>query len=121
MSTLINLSRPGVKYNFEEPEAFFEVEKNASVNTFYHPELFAKVVFNDKITDEEIKKCTELAKKINIPIILQPQMGQMTLSEEVTVEKIEEIMSKFSLGWSDIRLIPQVHKFLLLKLLFFNK
>lgn len=73
-------------------------------------EIFAKIVFDEKITKEEINKCIVLAKKYNIPIILQPKMDGDTLNIHST--EIEKIFSEFSQQYTDVRLIPQVHKFL---------
>jgi len=83
-------------------EKFFE--KCTGIKTF------AKVVFNSNITDNEITAVTELAEKFNIPLILQPEMngGKMC----VTSSFCTEILDKFLQRYHDVRLIPQVHKFI---------
>lgn len=73
-------------------------------------ELFAKIVFDKNITDEEIEFAAELAKKYDFEIILQPMMLDDKMS--VSSEFCEEIFGKFYSKYSKIRLIPQVHKFL---------
>lgn len=89
---------------FEKHEKFIEVAlKN-------NKEIFAKVVFDENIFDEEIKKCVNLAKKYDITLVLQPKMDGEVLN--MTSEKIDEVFSKFLNQYANVRLIPQVHKFL---------
>ena len=73
-------------------------------------ELFLKIVFDENITNEEIQKCCNLGKKYNLPIILQPKMDGEIL--KLNTQLIENIFYKFIKLYSNIRLIPQVHKFL---------
>lgn len=85
-------------------DAFFEVAKK------HNKEIFAKIVFDENIKEEEISKCVNLAKKYNILLILQPK----TVDDKIGVEtkKVEEIFDKFLNQYPNTRLIPQVHKFL---------
>ena len=71
---------------------------------------FAKIVFNDNITNDEIKKCSDLAIKYNLDLILQPQMN----GDIMSVNNIfcQNIFHKFLEFTPNVRLIPQVHKFL---------
>lgn len=73
-------------------------------------ETFAKIVFDDKITESEINSCINLAQKFNLPLVLQPKM----LSAEISVSGrfCSEILDKFISQYPNTRLIPQVHKFL---------
>lgn len=73
-------------------------------------ETFAKIVFNNDITDEEITQCCELAKKYNLELILQPEMqnDKMTVSTDFATTVLERFLEKHS----KVRIIPQVHKFL---------
>ncbi len=73
-------------------------------------ETFAKIVFNSKITVDEIKSCCELGKKYNIELILQPEMNGDKMS--VTSQFASQILDKFIQKYENARLIPQVHKFL---------
>lgn len=73
-------------------------------------ETFAKIVFNENITNDEIVKCTDIAKQFHIPLILQPQMPNLP-----SPECLIEILNSFLEQYQDVRLIPQVHKFLDLK------
>ena len=74
-------------------------------------ETFAKIVFDENITKEEISQATDLGKEFGIELVLQPEMGannQMT----VTSEFCNEILDKFADFYPNVRLIPQVHKFI---------
>lgn len=85
-------------------DEFFDVAKK------HNKEIFAKIVFDENIKEEEILKCVNLAKKYNILLVLQPK----TVEDKIGVEtkKIEEIFDKFLDQYPNTRLIPQVHKFL---------
>ena len=67
---------------------------------------FIKIVFDENIKDEEIEKTIEIAKKYNLTIILQPKMPMSAGFQP------EEIFYKYFKEYKNIRLIPQVHKFL---------
>ncbi len=73
-------------------------------------ELFAKVVFNEKINDFEIHKITHLCNKYDIELILQPMMKGNQLS--VNSEFMQNILNKCLNIHHKTRLIPQVHKFI---------
>lgn len=73
-------------------------------------DCFAKLVFNSDLTDEEIEESVKIAKRYNIPIILQPEMRGNEFA--VTKSDMEKIFKKFHSAYKYIRLIPQVHKFL---------
>lgn len=90
------------KIPLEVFDKFFEVASQK--------ELFAKIVFNEKITDEEILSAVELAKKHDFPLILQPEMRGDEFG--VPVEFCERVFDKFLRCYRYVRLIPQVHKFL---------
>lgn len=87
---------------FTEHDRFFSVAS--------HKELFAKIVFNEDITENEIMQCCKLGAKYNIELILQPCMINNNLS--VTNEFLEQILDKFLKKYKKVRLIPQIHKFL---------
>ena len=72
--------------------------------------LFAKIIFDEKITDDEISQSCKLAAKHNIELILQPKMIGKDLS--VSKDFIECILDKFLSKYKKTRVIPQVHKFL---------
>ncbi len=97
-------SSSGVENSFAIHDEFFKTAKK------YNKEIFAKIVFDENILNDEIYNCIKLAEKYNIDLILQPK----TVNEKVslTKEKILEIFDKFLTNYSKTRLIPQTHKFL---------
>jgi len=87
---------------FKEHDRFFAV---ASCKN-----LFAKIVFNGNITEDEINQCCKLGAKHSVELVLQPEMkGNKIVTER---EFIENIYDKFLKKYKKVRLIPQVHKFL---------
>lgn len=83
-------------------DRFFEMVKEKN--------LFAKVVFNSDIEEDEIKQASQLCKKYNIELIIQPVMkGAMP---GVTPEHMLDILNRFLKYYNKVRLIPQVHKFI---------
>lgn len=95
-------SATGIKDTYKLHDKFFEVAKQK--------ECFAKVVFNNSITDEEILVACELANKYNLLLVLQPAMIEDKMS--VSSEFCEEVLDKFLSHHANTCLIPQVHKFL---------
>lgn len=89
---------------FEKHEKFIKVAKRNN------KEIFAKIVFDENITQEEIEKCTNLAKEYNILLVLQPKMDGDILN--ISSQTINNIFAEFSKSYTNTRLIPQVHKFL---------
>jgi organic radical activating enzyme len=87
---------------WSEHDEFFKI---ASEKT-----LFAKVVFDKNITDEEIEKSAELCKKYDIELILQPKCAGDNIKPDM--EFVEKLLKKFLSRYKKVRLIPQVHKFL---------
>ncbi len=87
-----------------QPNLFFENEEFLKIAQ--KKETFAKIVFDENISDDEIEKTTTLAKKYNILLILQPKMP---MNKELDLDIIYD---KFYKKYKNIRLIPQVHKFL---------
>lgn len=87
---------------FSEHDRFFAVAS--------HKDLFAKIVFDENITEDEIMQCCKLGAKYNIELILQPCMNENNLT--VTKEFIDITLSNFLKKYKKVRLIPQLHKFL---------
>lgn len=73
-------------------------------------DTFAKIVFDADITGDEISKCCILSEKYSVPLVLQPKMVENKMS--VSSEFCEEVLEKFTAKCRNVRLIPQVHKFL---------
>lgn len=95
-------SATGMINAFEKHDKFFAISSRV--------EHFAKIVFDFNITDDEIENCIALAKKYDIPLILQPKMDGDEMS--VTSVFAVQTMEKFLKQYPKVRLIPQVHKFL---------
>ena len=95
-------SATGSKNRFDLHKDFFDVAKSKN--------LFAKVVFNDKISDFEISETCKLAKMYGIELVLQPQMINNNMA--VSSDFAELIFAKFLSQYKNVRLIPQVHKFI---------
>lgn len=83
---------------FEDNDKFLDIASKK--------ETFIKVVFDKNITEKEISDVINLAKKYNLLIVLQPKMP---LDKEINLIKIFE---NFYKDYQNVRLIPQVHKFL---------
>lgn len=94
----------GMEY-YDGNEAFFAMARNANKPNL---ELFAKIVFDETITDDEIKKCCSIAKKYDLELVLQPRMIGHDFS--LSKEKIEEVFERFLKLYPKTRVIPQVHK-----------
>lgn len=88
---------------FTNHDKFIEISKENN------KEIFAKLVFDEKIRDFEINECVKLAQKYQIELILQPKMNgnQIGVSHDKIMAVFEEISSKYHAT----RLIGQVHKF----------
>jgi len=95
-------SSTGVDFPLEQHKKFIEIARNDNI------EIFAKAVITSKILDEEID---ELSNFIKIPLILQPVSSE---NKEILLSSrnILEIQEKFLKKLDDVRVIPQVHKFL---------
>ena len=94
----------GLKESFKLHDKFFDKFYNSKAI------VFAKIVFDEKITDEEIKLATDLSKKYGFEIILQPKM----IGDKMSINSafIRKIFYKFLEYTKNVRVIPQVHKFL---------
>ena len=98
-------SSTGISNTFEKHDEFFAVARRSEKT-----ELFAKVVFDANITEEEIIRTTDLAKKYSFELILQPKTDINGALPQISL--IESVFEKFLSKYANTRLIPQVHKFL---------
>ncbi len=92
----------GLDELWEEHDKFFAIANQKR--------LFAKTVFDSNITEDEIQKMTELCKKYDIELILQPKMDGIKPS--VDSKFMSEVLDKCIKIYPKTRLIPQVHKFI---------
>ena len=73
-------------------------------------QTFAKIVFDENISDKNIEECINLGHQFNLELILQPKMDGYNMT--VSSEFCNKILDKFTSFYPNVRLIPQVHKFL---------
>ena len=92
----------GIKDLWEAHNTFFNISKEKNV--------FAKIVFDSNITEEEIELAGRLGQKYNIELVLQPKMDES--NPLVNKEFMEKTLDLFLSKYKNVRLIPQVHKFL---------
>ena len=92
----------GLDELWEEHDKFFAIANQKK--------LFAKVVFDSKITESEIEKMTHLCKKYDIELILQPKMEG--IKPAISSKFMSEVLDKCLSVHPKTRLIPQVHKFI---------
>lgn len=97
-------SASGIENSFAIHDEFFKAASK------YDKEIFAKIVFDQNILDDEISHCLKLAEKYNLELILQPKTIEDNVSTDK--EKIIEVFNKFLKSHVKTRVIPQVHKFL---------
>lgn len=95
-------SSTGMKLDKENLKRFFSIGSAK--------EIFAKVVFNDNITEQEILDSIEISRCADCKIILQPEMKGNDFAG--SSQKRDEVFDKFYSRYKKVRLIPQVHKFL---------
>jgi organic radical activating enzyme len=97
-------SSSGVKNSFSLHDEFFRVARK------FDTEIFAKIVFDENILDDEIANCINLAKKYDLPIVLQPKTENEQMS--LNYDSILTVFDKFLDNYKNVRVIPQVHKYL---------
>ena len=90
---------------FSEHDRFFTIASPKK--------LFAKIVFDENISEEEIMQSCKLGAKYGIELILQPKMDETGIS--VSSDFIQLTLDRFLKKYKKVRLIPQVHKFLNVK------
>lgn len=80
-------------------------------------EIYVKVVFDNKIEENEIENCCRLAKKYNVPLYLQPESSFLfkELKNKNNILFLKNIHKNFLKHYKNVFLIPQVHKFLNLR------
>ncbi|MBQ8211467.1 MAG: 7-carboxy-7-deazaguanine synthase QueE [Treponema sp.] len=109
-----------IKNNIDIISADIKLETATGLNTFdkhekflrncTEIETFAKIVFDENITKEEVSRCCEIGKNTGIELVLQPKMIDNKMS--ITSEFCNYILDEFTKLYPKCRLIPQVHKFL---------
>lgn len=95
-------SATGMKECWGLHDKFFEIASKKI--------LFAKVVFDSEVTEDEIKQICKLTSKYDIELVLQPMMNGKIPS--VSSDFMLKVLDKALLEYKNVRLIPQVHKFI---------
>ena len=95
-------SATGMPAQWNIHDKFFEIANKKN--------LYVKVVFDSKISDDEIENICKLAKKYDIELVLQPMMIGKTPS--INSDFMQKILDKCLSLYKRTRLIPQVHKFI---------
>lgn len=74
-------------------------------------DLFVKVVISNQTTKEDVGRAVDLVKRLapNVPLILQPNFFDM---KDGVVARCAEFQKDCLKSLSDVRIIPQIHKFL---------
>lgn len=90
-------------------EGAFWKEHDAFFAKASHKELFAKIVFDKNITEDEILNAVKLGAKHNIELILQPKNSAENV---IDMEFAQSIFDRFLEKYKKVRLIPQVQKIL---------
>lgn len=94
---------------FDINDKFLKIASNA--------EIYVKVVFDNKIEENEIENCCKLAKKYNVPLYLQPESSFLfkELKNKNNILFLKNIHKNFLKHYKNVFFIPQVHKFLNLR------
>lgn len=95
-------SSTGVQIPYREHDEFINIVKSSN------KEIFAKLIICDKITPEEIQTVSNLVKD-DMLLILQPVYNQCS------VETLISTQNEFLKHIKDVRIVPQVHKYLGIK------
>lgn len=111
-------STTGLTNSFALHSNFFEAIKKAKLDCvikqpYCDKNIFAKIVFDENITQEEIDNSVILAKQHKLELILQPKMNEKKLS--VSSSFMLNVLNRFLEKYPKVRLIPQTHKFLALE------
>ena len=93
---------------WKEHQKFLKVVKN---------KIFVKAVITGRTDLQDVKKAVAIIFKINpkIPFILQPASAYKKFRDVPRIEKVLQFQEEALKSISDVRIIPQIHKFLRLK------
>jgi organic radical activating enzyme len=98
----------GNKTPWNEHKEFLKVAQNNN------KEIFSKIVITSKIMDSEIDKVVDLILSLDreIPVILQPVSSSQDSELLLESGKLLSIQERMLNKLTDVRIIPQVHKYL---------
>ena len=90
---------------FDENREFIKIAKEND------KEIFVKIVLDKNYSKEELLEAIAILKEFNTPLIIQP-MDCQDKSQELNKSGMLELFEFVFQNYKNIRLIPQVHKFL---------
>ncbi len=94
-------------------ENAFWNEHDAFLSKIKHKEVFAKIVFDENITEDEIQHSVKIGASHNIELILQPKFDKDNTNFDI--EFAQKVLDRFLEKYKKVRLIPQVHRLLNIK------
>lgn len=82
-------------------------EHEYSLEIARHSDVFVKIVIDNEMTPDEMRATCEIISRVdrNIPLVIQPVFGEQ-------IPNILELQKKALDCLSDVRIIPQIHKYL---------
>ena len=101
-------SSTGEKSHWRKHQQFLNLAKDKS---------FVKVVITAKTISEDLKRAVKIISEIDqeIPLILQPVTPHKKFKAIAPIEKVLKFQGQALKFLTDVRIMPQVHKFLKLK------
>lgn len=75
-------------------------------------QCFAKVVFNEQTTHDELEAVKAIVTRRDTPIILQPETSLADRKVYINPKRLFEIENHLAAHFDDVRVIPQTHKML---------
>ena len=84
---------------------------------FVENKSFVKAIITDKTTLKDVRKAVSIVSEINakVPFVLQPANPYKKFRDVPRIEKVLEFQKEALKFIFDVRIIPQMHKFLRLK------
>lgn len=75
--------------------------------------LFVKVIVSDQARSEELEDAARLVARFDrcVPFVLQPETDRVT-NKPAPITRVDELYAVAARHLTDVRLIPQTHKFL---------
>jgi len=77
-----------------------------------HTQCFAKIVFNEQTTSDELEAVKAIITRRDTPIILQPETRLSDRTVNINPKRLFEIEKTLAAAFDDVRIIPQTHKML---------
>lgn len=95
----------------EQDNKFDENREFIKIANDNNKEIFAKIVLDKNYSKEELLQAIEILREFNTPLIIQP-MDCKDKTQELNKAEMMELFEFVYQNYKNLRLIPQVHKFL---------